>query len=105
MLVKDWIVTRGGTHTSNVSITGTSRFAGDNVPQIFQISLNGLNENGEIVRNSLGVVYTNDCGVEPIFNEGDEFGWLIIVSARIACATQHHTTVTVKCIYLLLIIP
>lgn len=29
------------------------------------------------MRNSLGVVYTNECGFEPIFNEGDMFGWLL----------------------------
>jgi hypothetical protein len=67
------------------SITGTPNYDGTNVPQIFQLSLNGLNANGEMVRNNLGVVYTNACGVEPIFNEGDDLGWLIFVSITNGC--------------------
>lgn len=72
------------------SITGTPNYNGLNVPQIFQLSLNGLNQNGEMVRNSLGVVYTNECGVEPIYTEGDALGWLIFVSTAIACM-RHRT--------------
>lgn len=67
------------------SITGTPSYDGQNVPQIFQLSLNGLNSNNETVRNSLGVVFTNECGVEPIFTEGDELGWLIFVSTTNEC--------------------
>ena len=76
------------------SITGTPGFDGENIPEIFQISLTGLNDENEIVRNSLGVVYTNACGVEPIFEVGEKFGWLIFVSAillLITCACFSET--------------
>lgn len=61
----------------SISITGTPQYEGLRLPQIFQITLTGRNAQDELVRNNVGVVYTNSCGEEPIFTTGDTLGWLV----------------------------
>lgn len=68
------------------SIIGTEAFEDNDAVQIFQIAVNGLNENQVAIRNSLGIVYTNACGVQPIVTVGDNFGWIVFVSSMLKSA-------------------
>jgi hypothetical protein len=57
--------------------------------RILQIAVNGVNENQAPIRNSLGVVYTNACGVQPVFTIGDSIGWIVFVSSILENVLQY----------------
>ena len=61
------------------SVSAPGDLTADTVPIILQISIRAENSEGTVIRNSLGVVYTNDCNVEPIFVPNAQFGWVTLV--------------------------
>jgi hypothetical protein len=63
------------------SIIARQAFEDNDAIRVLQIAVNGVNENQVPIRNSLGVVYTNACGVQPVFMFSDNFGWIVFVSS------------------------
>ena len=53
------------------------------VPGGLQLNVQGQNAEGDSLVLSWIVAYTNDCGVTPIFTEGQSIGWTTIVSVLV----------------------
>jgi hypothetical protein len=50
------------------------------IPGGIQIVITGADESGATIKNSILIEYTNNGSVSPIFEIGDQIGWIIIVS-------------------------
>ncbi len=82
------VVNYESNYTSGESIQWTSLSATNitnpsDIPGGIQIIVTGSDENGQTIRNSIAIEYTNDGSVSPIFEIGDQIGWIVIVSAPI----------------------
>ena len=67
----------GSTFTySSVSALGNS----SQIPQSIQLTITGLNEGGESLVLVWAIKFTNDCGIYPVLQIGETFGWTEFVS-------------------------
>ena len=63
------------------SVSATDIVNSSQVPGGIQFVVRGVDENGGIIKNSGIIDYSNDGSVSPIFEIGDQIGWIVIVSA------------------------
>lgn len=49
------------------------------LPRGFQVSITGLNAEEETLVNTWVIIYTNDCGIFPLLEVGEQIGWSVIV--------------------------
>lgn len=78
---------------ANATLEGGPYFSGDEfiydsivndpsndvVPKGLVILFNGTNLNEEVILNTLNIVYTNDCDVYPVLEDGQTIGWIEFV--------------------------
>jgi hypothetical protein len=88
----------GGSFTYTSSSVGTqdgldSSIASGVFPRGLELQLRGLNLFSEIVDNRFTIVFSNECDVFPVVQEGDQIGWVKFVS---------NSFLAVKCSYLAL---
>jgi hypothetical protein len=88
----------GGSFTYPSSSVGTqdgldTSIASGVFPRGLELQLRGLNLFSEIVYNRFTIVFSNECDVFPLVQEGDQIGWVKFVS---------NSFLAVKCSYLAL---
>jgi hypothetical protein len=71
------------TYTSIVS-TDPENVTEESLPRGFQVTITGLNSLEESIVNLWAIVYTNDCGIFPLLEVGQQVGWSVFVSVLIA---------------------
>jgi len=52
----------------------------DSIPTALQINIFGVNGENQAIVNYFAIEFTNDCGIEPIFDAGNFAGWVYLVS-------------------------
>jgi hypothetical protein len=45
-----------------------------------EMTMQGINNDGDTVINTWAIKYTNDCDFEPVFQENAQIGWTVFVS-------------------------
>jgi len=50
------------------------------LPRVLQLGIEGLNQLGEPIMNSIEITFTKRCGQYPAFFEGQSAGWVRLVS-------------------------
>lgn len=69
----------GDTFTySSVSALGNST----QIPQSIQLTITGVNEIGDTLVQVWAIKFTNDCGVYPVLEVGESYGWTDFVSLQ-----------------------
>ena len=67
----------GDTFTySSVSALGNST----QIPQSIQLTITGVNEEGDTLVQVWAIKFTNDCGIYPVLEVGESYGWTEFVS-------------------------
>lgn len=63
------------TYTSISALGETSQ-----IPQSIQLTITGINEGGDSLVQVWAIKFTNDCGIYPVLEMGESFGWTEFVS-------------------------
>lgn len=71
---------RNGDTFTYTSVTATNPNLPDNrLPGGFQMNIIGINELEQAIQNVWIITFTNECGIFPIFTEGEQIGWTRLV--------------------------
>jgi hypothetical protein len=78
-----------GPYSDGASFTYTSIVVDDpdsvttsNFPKGFQVIAKGISATEEAVQNTWAIIYSNDCGIFPLLEVGEQIGWVNFVSIR-----------------------
>ena len=63
------------------SISGTAALNETTIPGGLQMNIVGRNRVDQDISNVWIIVFTNECGIFPIFEIGDNIGWIKVVRA------------------------
>ena len=70
------------------SVTNSTQVEDGIIPYALQVTIFGVNANGEIVTNFNTIVYSNECTIYPVLDTGSQIGWTTIVSAILCCPDE-----------------
>jgi hypothetical protein len=69
------------TYTSSVgSQEGLDGLAMDTFPKGLELRIRGVNFFNQIIDNSFTIIFSNECGIFPVVEVGDQIGWVEFVS-------------------------
>lgn len=66
-------------YTSVLSGADPDEFTGTSLPRALQVSVQGLNDNGDTIVNIWAIIFTNDCEEFPVLEDGARIGWTVLV--------------------------
>lgn len=70
----------GDTITYDSFVTTDEFIGGGIIPKGLSVRLNGVNGDGEEVSNFFVILYTNECTIYPVLEDGEQIGWTKLVS-------------------------